>query len=117
MPHVRKKKLTNVNIARHVMFQQTYAPKSISEPLGAIKGVNPSSLPPCRKVLLKKLKRTHYVAAMWKNASSQKPCTSAPEENGWILDNGKYSIDWYDGDQLPTDIYKALETSANAVLN
>lgn len=100
---------TKVNTARHVIFQQTYAPRTLDNPLNAIKGINPSSMPPCSKVLLNKLKRSNYVASLWKKAASQNPCQSTPAGNGWVLVDNTYTIDWYDGDQLPKDIYKALE--------
>ena len=112
-----KPKLESINTARLVLSEQTYAPKSKKIPLAMIKGVNPSSLPPCSNVLHNQLKRTNYIASMWKRAHLQKPCTAEPEGNGWAQENGKYVIDWYDGDQLPTQIYQTLNTETNAVLN
>ena len=46
-----KSKLVHVNDARHVIFQQAYAPQALDDPMISIKGVNPSALPPCDQVL------------------------------------------------------------------
>ena len=102
-------KLASVNLARHVIFQQTYAPKNMDDPLHSIKGVNPSSMPPCAKVLRKKLDRANYVSRMWKRAASQKPCDNHPDGHGWVFDSGTYKIQWYDGGQMPSDIYRVLD--------
>ena len=103
-------KQTSVDQARHKIFQQTYAPKNVADPLDRIKGVNPSAMPPCSKVLLQQLKRANYVASMWKQASQPNPCTDSPVGHGWTLDGSTYRIHWYDGDQLPTDIFQSLAT-------
>ena len=50
-----KKKFSSVNKAQYAIFQQTYAPQNVEDPLKSIKGINPSVMPPCAKVLLKKL--------------------------------------------------------------
>ena len=106
-----KTKLTKVNDVRFAMFQEAYSPKQLDDPLNSIKGINPSSMPPCSNVLRKKMERANYVARMWKRASSQLPNDESPGENGWVLDSDTYRVDWYDCDQLPTDIYKVLELS------
>lgn len=104
-----KAKIASVNCVRFMMFQDTYTPKNFGDPLNSIKGINPSSMPPCAKVLRKKLERANYIAQMWKKASSQKPCDEPPDGHGWLLDDGTYAIHWYDADQLPVDIYRVLE--------
>jgi hypothetical protein len=94
-------KETNVDCVRYLMFQQKYAPKDKNDPLNKIKGLNPSAMPPCHKVLINKVVRANFVAAMWKRASSRSPVTYSPDGNGWTLINGKYQLKWYDGDQVP----------------
>jgi len=64
-----KSNIKDVNTARHISLQLTYAPKTPNNPLNAIKGINPSSMPPCSKVLKEKLQRTNFVASLWKNAA------------------------------------------------
>ena len=46
---------------------------------------------------------------MWKRADSQKPCDVGPVGHGRVLDAGTCKIQWYDGDQLPFDINRALD--------
>ena len=87
-----KPNLTSVDDVRYTLFQQHYAPKSTNDPLDRIKGANPSTMPPCRTVLLQKICRSHLVTLTWKNANHATPCTLNPEENGWILVDGSYSI-------------------------
>ena len=77
--------------------------------MDSIKGVNPSALPPCAATLQLQLERANYVATMWKRAAPQKPCADSPVGHGWNLDSDMYRIHWYDGDQLPSDIYRALD--------
>ena len=55
-----KTKMKNVDEVRHAMFQQHYAPKNDKDPLQKIKGINPSSMPPCHQVLMNKIKRANY---------------------------------------------------------
>jgi hypothetical protein len=103
-----RKNLKKVDNARFAMFLQNYAPKKIEDPMAKIKGINPSSMPPCKAVLANKIKRANYVASVWKNAGLVQPCTLSPEESGWILDDGSYKIKWFDGDQLPKSLCEIL---------
>ena len=58
----RKPSLTSVTKARHVLFQQHFAPKRQMQPLEKIKGTDRSSLTPCKAVLIGKVKRANLVA-------------------------------------------------------
>ena len=58
--------------------------------------------------------RVNYVARMWNRADSQKPCDVGPVGHGCVFDVGTYKIQWYDGDQLPFDIYRALDMDTQA---
>ena len=80
--------------------------------LKKIKGADPSSMPPCQKVLFHKILRTNYVAALWKNATQPTPTASNPLENGWQLsDDGSYEFTWYDGDQMPDKVPEILDVN------
>ena len=69
-------KMGSVNKARYDIFERTYAPKKpTSNPLQQIKGINPTSLPPCSDVLSNKIKRTNLVTWVWKHACRQDPST------------------------------------------
>ena len=52
-----------------------------------IKGINASMLPPCQSALYEKLRRTNFMATIWKDASIPEPCSLSPMENGWKLQN------------------------------
>ena len=77
------------------------------------KGINPSSLPPCKASLVEKIKRSHFVASVWKRATLSDTVVLDPEEYGWKLQDGHYVINWYDGQQVPDDIYEKLENLVN----
>lgn len=102
-------KLQNINDVRFALFLQKYAPKKQNEPLDKVKGINPSSMPPCQSVLRKKILRTHFVTHIWKNATLPNPCQLKPDTYGWSLSDGNYSIQWYEGSQLPEAIINILK--------
>ncbi len=96
-----KPNLTSVNKARLASFQQHYAPKSTSQPLEKMKGIDPSHLPPCASVLYQKIKRTNLVVAMWRNAGRAKPNLMDPVKHGWIKEQSRYKLQWYEGLCVP----------------
>ena len=57
-------KLRQVNDARLAKFQLKYTPKKTGQSLKQIKGADPSIMPPCQKVIFRKILRTNYVAAL-----------------------------------------------------
>ncbi len=61
-----KPRITSVNMARYVHFLDNFKPEKNSEPLKVLNGVDASLFPPCKSVLLKKIKRTKCVACMTK---------------------------------------------------
>jgi len=101
-----KHNMHNVDTGPYVIFQHRYAPRKQSDLLGKIKGVNPSSMPPCWSVLTKKIKRANYVVSPWKNAVRPDSASLCGQTNrhGWIPVDGKYTIDWFDGEQMPHNI-------------
>ena len=99
-----KPSLKNVDDVRFAIFREKYAPTNRNDPLERIKGADPSLLPPSKPVLLQKIRRTNYVASIWKNARLSEPATFEPTGNGWVLLDGQYAIHWYDGEQMPRDI-------------
>ena len=59
------KNLADVNEARLHLFKTLYAPKRPEHPMDKIKSADPCCLPPCKPVLVQKLKCTNYVANIW----------------------------------------------------
>ena len=97
-------KLTYVDDVRHALFQQKYLPKQNSSPFEKLQAFNPSSMPPCQQVLHNKIRRANFVASMWKKSNAKTPIVMKAEDNGWNLDNGRYSINWFTCPQLPNTI-------------
>ena len=54
----------NVDTVR--LFQQTYASRKQDDPLGKVKCVNTSNMPPYQSVLTKKILRASYNASLYK---------------------------------------------------
>ena len=111
-------KLSSVNNVRMAVFERKYAPsKTASQPLNKIKGTNPSDMPPCLSSMVNKVKRTNFIAYMWKNASVSNPSDLDPKDHGWLLKDNQYIINWYDGEQLPQSIANIICKEDNAELN
>ena len=100
--------LESVNKARLVIFEESFAPKKDNEPLTKIKGTDPSHLPPCHEVLLQKICRTNYVSYIWKHAVIGISDIPSAENFGWLLENGSYTMKWYDGRQVPENVCIAI---------
>ena len=59
-------------------------------------------MPPCKKVLLKKIERTEYLSRMIKSASNK---NIAEPQKGWLVnENGEFEIDYFEGDPFPQTI-------------
>ena len=85
-----KAQMNDVDEVRYAYFQKHYAPKKNNDPLEKIKGVNPSSMPPCKPVLQNKVLRANYVSYIWRRAHLPNPQDIKPERQGWYLLNGQY---------------------------
>ena len=82
-----------------------YSKKSPSK----LKRSDPALLPPCKTELVQKIKRTNYVASVWRNADTSNPVKFSAHSNGWILLDGKYRLNWFDGDQIPAEICRHID--------
>ena len=68
----------------YVMFQYTYAPRKLGDPLRKIKGVNTSSMPPCISVLTKIIKRANYVPSYGKMLYDQIQLAYLPNQTSTV---------------------------------
>ena len=50
---------------------------------------------------------------MWKHACREDPSTLQPDQNGWVLRNNMYVIDWFTGEQLPSSLCDLLVSDGN----
>ena len=60
-----------------------------------------ATLPPCSRVLLKKLKRSKYTPKRWRNCLNANPQDQDVLSFGWRMKGGHYNIQWFDGDAEP----------------
>ena len=97
-----KGKVNEVNEARLDMFLSKYKPKNSGAALvKQMKAVDSTSLPPCKKVLLEKIKRVAYITQIWRNAILGCHNFDSPTSSGWVFKDGSYRIHWFDGDVAP----------------
>ena len=106
-----KPHMDNVNDVRYSIFQHQYSPKNLNKPLEKLKGLNSSTLPPCKSVLINKALRCDYVAYIWRNAHLANPYVSPPECHGLKLEGNKYLVNWFDCEQVPRNVISVLETN------
>ena len=104
MPDVCKTKCESVDDARLDIFFKKYQPKKNDSPISCVRKMDGSSLPPCSRVVLEKLKRTNYVCSIWLNAFEAYPPDFNPENCGWVMKEGAYRILWFEGDVSPTSV-------------
>ena len=72
----------DVNDARTCTFKKLYGPGDLDKPLEKIKSADPCCLPPCKDVLVQKIKRTHYITHVWKNTQHSDPVRFCSEGTG-----------------------------------
>ncbi len=93
--------ITNLDEVRLHLFRKLFAPKEKTDPLKKIKAADPCCLPPCKRVLEQKLRRTNFVAFVWKNARKANPVEFGPDGHGWEISPDKVTIVWYTGKNVP----------------
>lgn len=105
-----KPKQRNINKARYEIFLDSYKPKSGKiNPLEKVKNLDAASIPPCKDVLLLKIKRINQVCAIWRYACSEQPNFYKPLEHGWSQDGIKYTIQWFTGPRCPPNLDDIIE--------
>ena len=83
-------KLSSINEARYVHFKSKYKPKEAAKPpLCCLKNVDLCLFPPCKRVLMGKIKRS------WCSEVVQKCCWADPLANYTLLDYGFELTDGY----------------------
>ena len=74
-------------------FETKTKPKPSKKPLEYIKGIEPITFPPCRDVLIQQIKRSWFIAKLYKSASLPHPTEDlTPIDFGWILDEKFFEI-------------------------
>ena len=99
-----KNRYSSVDEARLDMFMKNYQPKENENIISSVKKMDGSSLPPCRRVVLQKLKRTNFICSIWLSAFSPHPPGFDPENCGWLMQDGAYKIQWFEGHISPMSV-------------
>lgn len=97
------------------MFLRNYKVKSTDEAILKKNFFNfdASFLPPCYSELLQHMRRAHYIANIWNNASSD-PIELDPQNLGWSLIGDKYDFVWFEGPQLPPSVKDIILDNENS---
>lgn len=100
-------KSASVNATRFELFMKKYKHKG-KKPMGIVKGIDGSNMPPCYSVLVQQIFRVNHICMTWNNATVLAPNISLPEQNGWMLINGQYKPNWFDGERIPASLEEIL---------
>ena len=98
-----------INDVLKAEFDKKCKPKPGKNPLDCIKSMDPTTLPPCSKVLLQQIKRACYVAYLYTTAYDAYPAFDLfPIDYGYKLSENGESLEmhWFDGNQTPDSIEK-----------
>ena len=110
------KRQTDIDFVRYIMFEAKSKPNGAKRPLDGIKCIDPSTFPPCKKVLEQQIKRAWYIAKLYRTSTQQYPCEEhTPIDYGWKLSRCKeyLEIDWFHGDQVPQKIEDVAEKATD----
>lgn len=108
-----KKTLQCINDVRTEVFFDKYRPKGNKDRISCVKNLDGSMMPPCSKVLKKKIQRTHMIARRWMSSVNPYPARENPLQSGWLLEENKYTIHWFEGDATPKTIDVICEDDDN----
>ena len=100
MQCIEKKEIQFADELRLELFLKKYKPNNDSL-VDKVRKLDSATLPPCSRVLLKKLKRSSYIARLWRNCLNTNPQDQDILFFGWRMKDGYYDIQWFDGDAAP----------------
>lgn len=110
-----RKSLNDVNDCRDAIFASSYKCKKADDTFKIkTKNFDASALPPCKSELENQLRRTAYISSIWRNAHLQHPTHLEPTDCGWHEVDGKYQINWFEGEQLPKFVNEVVIQPENA---
>ena len=96
------KNICKVNDIRTQIFLKKYSKIKPEDRLNCVKKFDSSLIPPCKEVLLLKIKRVHLIVRCWTSAIVTHSPDDKPEEFGWTFSNdSKYIIKWFEGPAVP----------------
>ena len=96
------KNICKVNDIQTQIFLNKYTKIKPEDHLNCVKKFDSSLIPPCKGVLLPKIKRVHLIVRRWASAIVVHPPDDKPEKCGLTFSNdGKYIIKWFEGPAAP----------------
>ena len=98
-----------INDVLKAEFDKKCKPKPGKNTLDCIKSVDPTTLPPCSKVLLQQIKGACYLAQFYSTAYDTYPAFDLfPIDYGYKLSENGESLEmhWFDGNQTPVSVEK-----------
>lgn len=69
-------------------------------------------MPPCLRVLQKKIQRTNLIARIFKECDKNLIEYENPCEHGWYQNGNHFCIEFFDGDQFPNEVIEDFEKDA-----
>lgn len=82
----------------------------------SISGMDFKTMPPCRPVLINKVKRANYISQMIKTCHKNLIPLDFPDLHGWVLSDNQFVIEYFNGLRFPDSIAdedKAREIEEN----
>lgn len=92
-------------------------PEFQENPLAKIKRVDCALLPPCRRTLEIKVRRTQYVTSLWLHAGMASPGNSlSPTDFGWTVENNLMTPIWFDGPVIPDRLFTNVSNNTEDIV-
>ena len=79
------KNICKVSNLQTQIFLKKYAKIKPEDLLNCVKKFDSSLIPPCKDVLLLKIKRVHLIVRRWASAIVAHPSDGKPEDFGWTM--------------------------------
>ena len=102
MLYLGYRELTSRNKARYLHFKSKCKPKEAAKPLDCLKNVDPCLFQPYKQVLMQQIKRSWFIAKLYKNAAVADPLANYTLlDYGFELIDNYVNVKWFDGEQVP----------------
>ena len=99
------RKLTDVNKLTEMQLL-----RKCGNELNNTKNVDMSSLPPCKRSLVKHVRRVNYQVGVWQQAHLPEPNIPNPiPDHGWEMKDDRIQPLWFEGEVMPTSLVDILE--------
>ncbi|KZS20614.1 Uncharacterized protein APZ42_012648 [Daphnia magna] len=101
------------SLPRSSRFSWVYQ-STTKRPMSTVKGIDGSSLPPCKLVLQQQINRANCICSAWNFAFTLSPNVFFPQTSGWNIEkddygNERFSVNWFEGDLAPQTLEEVLQ--------